>query len=85
MTDPWCPCIPCIVFGPHQGMHMDVVPANPAEWTHDPFTFLVDGDDLYGRGTTDCLGHVALVTVRWARAHDNAVVTHDDASNHHTS
>ncbi len=47
---------------------MDVVPANPDEWTHDPFTFRVDGDDLYGRGTTDCLGHVALVTVHSGHA-----------------
>ena len=23
---------------------------------------LVQGDKLYGRGTTDCLGHVALIT-----------------------
>ena len=49
-----------VTFG---GMHMDVVPADPSQWKHDPFTFRIDGDDLYGRGTTDCLGHVALVTV----------------------
>ena len=24
-------------------------------------TFLLQGDKLYGRGTTDCLGHVALI------------------------
>ena len=24
--------------------------------------FLSQGDKLYGRGTTDCLGHVALIT-----------------------
>lgn len=28
----------------------------------DPFTLSIDGDKLRGRGTTDCLGHVALVT-----------------------
>jgi acetylornithine deacetylase len=28
----------------------------------DPFTLSIDGDKLGGRGTTDCLGHVALVT-----------------------
>lgn len=28
----------------------------------DPFSLSVDGDKLRGRGTTDCLGHVALVT-----------------------
>ncbi|RWV92821.1 hypothetical protein GW17_00044767 [Ensete ventricosum] len=34
------------------GCHMDF----------DPFSLSVDGDKLRGRGTTDCLGHVALVT-----------------------
>lgn len=43
------------------GMHQDVVPANPEEWERDPFKLTVDGDKLYGRGVTDCLGHVALV------------------------
>lgn len=28
----------------------------------DPFSLTRDGDKLRGRGTTDCLGHVALVT-----------------------
>ncbi|KAF4032089.1 Peptidase family M20/M25/M40 [Phytophthora infestans] len=44
------------------GSHMDVVPANPEGWEEDPFTLTVEGDKLYGRGTTDCLGHVALMT-----------------------
>eukprot|EP01084_Bolivina_argentea_P267867 454831_1 len=47
------------------GSHMDVVPANPEEWTVDPFKLTRDSNDsdiLYGRGTTDCLGHVALLT-----------------------
>ncbi|KAL3660514.1 hypothetical protein V7S43_014658 [Phytophthora oleae] len=44
------------------GSHMDVVPANPEGWERDPFTLTVEGDKLYGRGTTDCLGHVALMT-----------------------
>lgn len=41
---------------------MDVVTANPNDWDFDPFSLSVDGDKLRGRGTTDCLGHVALVT-----------------------
>jgi acetylornithine deacetylase len=45
------------------GSHMDVVPANKEEWDFDPFELLVDGDNLKGRGTTDCLGHVALLTI----------------------
>lgn len=43
------------------GMHMDVVPANPDDWNFDPFSLSTEGDKLQGRGTTDCLGHVALV------------------------
>ncbi|RAL52114.1 hypothetical protein DM860_014941 [Cuscuta australis] len=43
------------------GMHMDVVTANPSDWDFDPFSLSIDGDKLCGRGTTDCLGHVALV------------------------
>ncbi|XP_065897167.1 uncharacterized protein [Dysidea avara] len=44
------------------GSHLDVVPANPDTWEHDPFKLKIEGDKLYGRGTTDCLGHVAMVT-----------------------
>jgi len=44
------------------GSHLDVVPADPAGWDRDPFKLVVEGDMLYGRGTTDCLGHVALLT-----------------------
>ena len=44
------------------GSHFDVVPANPETWERDPFKLTIEGDSLYGRGTTDCLGHVALIT-----------------------
>ncbi|XP_065912244.1 uncharacterized protein [Dysidea avara] len=44
------------------GSHLDVVPANPETWKRDPFKLTIEGDKLYGRGTTDCLGHVAIVT-----------------------
>lgn len=43
------------------GMHQDVVPANPEEWERDPFSLGVEGDKVFGRGVTDCLGHVAVV------------------------
>eukprot|EP00743_Colponemidia_sp_Colp-15_P003097 GILK01003347.1.p1 GENE.GILK01003347.1~~GILK01003347.1.p1 ORF type:complete len:440 (-),score=74.92 GILK01003347.1:215-1534(-) len=49
----------CITFA---GSHLDVVPADPKNWTVAPFQLTVEGDLLYGRGTTDCLGHVALIT-----------------------
>lgn len=49
------------------GSHMDVVPADPKEWTRDPFYLgkeILDNDlKLHGRGTTDCLGHIALISV----------------------
>merc|ERR1719375_1652293 len=44
------------------GSHLDVVPADPETWERDPFQLSVEGDKLYGRGTTDCLGHVAMLT-----------------------
>lgn len=45
------------------GAHMDVVTADPTTWTVPPFTLTQDGDKLFGRGTTDCLGHVALLAL----------------------
>ncbi|HEY3236589.1 MAG TPA: M20/M25/M40 family metallo-hydrolase [Polyangiaceae bacterium] len=47
------------------GAHFDVVPADRTSegWERDPFTLWVGQDGtLYGRGVTDCLGHVALLT-----------------------
>ncbi|EGG22372.1 acetylornithine deacetylase [Cavenderia fasciculata] len=44
------------------GSHLDVVPASPETWERYPFKLTIEGDKLYGRGTTDCLGHVALLT-----------------------
>lgn len=44
------------------GSHMDLVPANPETWKRDPFKMTIEGDEIHGRGATDCLGHVAMVT-----------------------
>lgn len=47
------------------GAHFDVVPADREGegWERDPFTLHVsDTGTLYGRGVTDCLGHVAVLT-----------------------
>lgn len=44
------------------GSHMDVVAADPDTWTVNPFALTEKDGKLYGRGVTDCLGHVALFT-----------------------
>lgn len=49
------------------GAHLDVVPADPAEWQRPPFELQIEGERLYGRGVTDCLGHVAVLTDLFAQ------------------
>lgn len=39
--------------------HTDVVPADPSEWTSDPFVMTQRGDRFYGRGTCDMKGFIA--------------------------
>jgi acetylornithine deacetylase len=41
--------------------HTDVVPAEPAEWTSDPFMMREEEGRLYGRGTADMKGYLACV------------------------
>ena len=36
--------------------HMDVVPADRAQWKTDPFTPTIQGDELWGRGSMDMKG-----------------------------
>lgn len=40
--------------------HMDVVPANESQWQSDPFALRDAGARLYGRGTADMKGFIAL-------------------------
>jgi acetylornithine deacetylase len=53
------------------GSHLDVVPADPTGWKRNPFQLIQEGDLLYGRGTTDCLGHVAMLTDMLATLAEN--------------
>ncbi|MHC5003544.1 MAG: acetylornithine deacetylase [Planctomycetota bacterium] len=50
--------------GPDRGLtlcgHLDVVPAGEPEWSSDPFTVVERDGALYGRGTCDMKGFVAL-------------------------
>ena len=39
--------------------HLDVVPVDREAWTRDPFGGEVDGDRMYGRGTSDMKGGIA--------------------------
>lgn len=39
--------------------HTDVVPANPDEWTGNPYAMHDDGERLFGRGACDMKGFVA--------------------------
>jgi acetylornithine deacetylase/succinyl-diaminopimelate desuccinylase-like protein len=41
--------------------HLDVVAANPEDWTRDPFLLTEDNGWLYGRGTIDMKGQDAAV------------------------
>ncbi|HET6971018.1 MAG TPA: M20/M25/M40 family metallo-hydrolase [Phenylobacterium sp.] len=47
--------------------HMDVVAANPADWTRDPFTPVVENGWIYGRGAVDDKYDVSVVVAELAR------------------
>lgn len=54
--------------------HLDVVPADPADWTVDPFSGEIRDDVLWGRGAVDMKGAAAvllsLARARTAPKHD---------------
>jgi succinyl-diaminopimelate desuccinylase len=43
--------------------HLDTVPLGRAEWSRDPLGGEIDGDRLYGRGTSDMKGGLAAIVV----------------------
>lgn len=47
---------PTILLG-----HMDVVSADPADWTRDPFTAVVEGGYVFGRGALDNKADVSIL------------------------
>jgi succinyl-diaminopimelate desuccinylase len=43
--------------------HLDTVPLGAAPWTQDPFAAEIDGDRIYGRGSSDMKAGVAAMVV----------------------
>jgi acetylornithine deacetylase len=41
--------------------HTDVVPVTGQDWSSDPFTLTARGDRLFGRGTSDMKGFIAVI------------------------
>jgi len=51
---------PAVAGGVALSGHTDVVPVDGQDWASDPFTLTRRGDRLYGRGTCDMKGFIAL-------------------------
>ena len=43
--------------------HLDVVPVADQDWVHEPFKLTIEGDKMYGRGTTDDKGPLAAAYI----------------------
>ena len=52
---------PAVAGGVILSGHTDVVPVDGQAWTSDPFTLTQRGERLYGRGTCDMKGFLALM------------------------
>ncbi|WP_340689055.1 M20/M25/M40 family metallo-hydrolase [Sphingomonas liriopis] len=72
---------PMVVLG-----HMDVVQADPKDWTRDPFTPVVEGGYVFGRGSLDNKAGVSMVVAtlmklkreKWVPRHDVVLVLTGD-------
>jgi acetylornithine deacetylase/succinyl-diaminopimelate desuccinylase-like protein len=58
--------------------HVDVVPAEPAEWTHPPFAGEIAEGFAWGRGALDMKGGVAMMVSAVLRAAREGVVPDGD-------
>jgi len=58
--------------------HLDVVAANPDDWTRDPFRLTEDNGWLYGRGTIDMKGQDAAVLAALLRMKSEGFVPKRD-------
>ena len=58
--------------------HLDVVEADPADWTVDPFTFLERNGYYYGRGTTDDKDEAAIHIANFIRLKQEGFVPDRD-------
>jgi succinyl-diaminopimelate desuccinylase len=47
--------------------HMDTVPLGTAQWSKDPFSGEIEGDKMYGRGSTDMKGGIAAMVTACLR------------------
>ena len=47
--------------------HIDTVPLGAAQWSKDPFKGEIEGDKVYGRGSTDMKGGVAAMVIACLR------------------
>ena len=59
---------PNVVGGVALSGHSDVVPVEGQDWTTDPWTLVEKNDRLYGRGTCDMKGFVALAIAAMVKA-----------------
>jgi acetylornithine deacetylase/succinyl-diaminopimelate desuccinylase-like protein len=59
-TDPGAPSL--MLLG-----HLDVVPADPTRWSHDPFAGERDGGWVWGRGAVDMLNQTAAMAAVFRR------------------
>lgn len=53
---------PLLLYG-----HVDVVPTTGQDWTHDPFEGVVEDGFVWGRGTLDMKGGVAMLMATFLR------------------